>query len=83
MNSTKIIRIVLTFRLCEYSAEERALALKAVNVDVQQRTGTGTRGHSTSRLARANHDMKDRDRKLRRRVATFEARQRYIANSVA
>lgn len=54
MNSTKIIRVVLTFRLCEYSAEERALALKAVNVDVQQRTSTGTRGHSTSRLARAN-----------------------------
>lgn len=41
MIELKIIRIV-TFRLCSYSAEERAVALKAVDVDVQQRARVAT-----------------------------------------
>lgn len=38
LNSEKMKNFWI-FRLCRYSAEERAIVLKAVDVDVQQRTG--------------------------------------------
>lgn len=72
----KIIRIV-TFRLCRYSAEERAVALKAVDVDVQQRARV-----ATQRVVRANRWLSDREGWYYRSYSVIEERRCDISTSL-